>query len=343
TSASPPENSVTVRSGITEEDCLLVEIVDCGTGLPPGELHAINERLAAPPAPDASVSRQMGLFVVSKLAGRHSIRVRLRQQRGDFGITASVLLPPALVSVDSSAESLVPTPSAVDGAFGAGWSGTNPDMPLRVRVVEGAADSDQLTPSSICGLMTVRRRRPRTAEEEWFELFGHEEPAHGLDQTPPSGSGPVADVPEARSVADVPEQAREEIFESVSAWFRADRSAAPPMPTAVEWRSAGDDGWSAAKVLRTQVDEVTAVGLPRRQPGAQLMPGSAGPSSSDLAPRANISARTAEEVRGRLSSYQRGLRYGRHSRFGLGDRLARTPARQGYSDEGSCHSEEGSQ
>ncbi|MGH3926110.1 MAG: sensor histidine kinase, partial [Pseudonocardiaceae bacterium] len=169
TSASPPDNTVTVRSGITEEDCLLVEIIDRGTGLPPGELHAINERLAAPPAPDASVSHQMGLFVVSKLAGRHSIRVRLRQQRGDFGITASVLLPPSLVSVDSSAESLLSSPPGFDGAFGTAWSGANPEMPLRVCVVDDAADSDQLSPSSIGGLMTVRRRRPRTAEEEWFE------------------------------------------------------------------------------------------------------------------------------------------------------------------------------
>lgn len=286
----------------------------------------------------------MGLFVVGKLAARHSIRVRLRQQRGDFGITASVLLPPCLVSEDTSDTSVEPpdsSPPAFDGAFGTAWSGTNAELPLRVCVVEGATDPDQLSPSSIGGLMTVRRRRPRTAEEEWFELFGHEEPAHEQIRTPPSGS--VADVPESGSVAGVPQQTGEEIFKSVSAWFQAGRPAVPPVPTARAWQSAGDDGWSAAKVLRTRVDfEVTDAGLPRRQPGAQLMPGSAGPSRPGPAPGSNISARTAEDVRGRLSSYQRGLRHGRHSRVGLGDRLARTPARQGYSDEDSRHPEEDS-
>ncbi|MGH3942820.1 MAG: sensor histidine kinase [Pseudonocardiaceae bacterium] len=344
TSASPPDNSVTLSSEIMEEGDLLVEIIDCGTGLPPGELYAINERLAAPPAPDASVSGQMGLFVVGKLAARHSIRVRLRQQRGNFGITASVLLPPCLVAVDTSVESLMTGPPVFNGAFGTGWSGENGELPLRVCVVEDAADPDQLSPSSIGGLMTVRRRRPRSAEEEWFELFGHEEPESGQCPTPPSGSGPEADVSESRSVPDVPEQAREEIFESVSAWFRTERSAAPPVSTTLEeWRSAGDDGWSAAKVLRAQADcEITRSGLPRREPGAQLIPGSAGFPRSGPASAVNISARTAEEVRGRLSSYQQGLRHGRHSRFGLDDRLAHTPARQEHSDESSCHPEEGS-
>jgi len=381
TSASPPDNSVTLRSGITEEGDLLVEIIDCGTGLPPGELHAINERLAAPPAPDASVSRQMGLFVVSKLAARHNISVRLRQRRGDFGITAAVLVPSSLVSAESPAEPLVSGSPARDGAFGTAWSGTNTET-LRVCVVEDAANPDQLSPSSIGGLMTVRRRRPRTAEEEWFELFGHEEPEHGPDRVPPSGSGTVAAVPESETVVAVPQQAREEIFESVSAWFREEHSVSPgqaapeqvapeqaapddqidetsetsetslsppglgrlPMPTALEWRSAGDEGWYAAKALGTRVDfEVTTAGLPKRQPGAQLIPGSAGPSRPGLAPSSNGSARTAEDVRGRLSSYQRGLRHGRHSRFSLGDRLARTHARQGYPSEGLRHLEEGSQ
>ncbi|MGQ0773580.1 MAG: sensor histidine kinase [Pseudonocardiales bacterium] len=373
TSASPPDNSVTLRSGITEEGDLLVEIIDCGTGLPPGELHAINERLAAPPAPDASVSRQMGLFVVSRLAARHNISVRLRQRRGDFGITAAVLVPSTLVSAESPAEPLLSGSSARDGAFGTAWSGTNAET-LRADVVEGAADPDRFSPSSIGGLMTVRRRRPRTAEEEWFELFGHEEPEHGPDRVPASGSGTVAAVPESGTVVAVPQQAREEIFESVSAWFRQEQSVSPgqaapeqmtpddqidetsetslsspglgslPVPTALEWRSAGDEGWYAAKALGTRVDfEVTTAGLPKRQPGAQLIPGSAGPSRPGPAPSSNRLARTAEDVRGRLSSYQQGLRHGRHSRISLGDRLARTHARQGYPDEGSRHPEEGLQ
>ncbi|HEX2299159.1 MAG TPA: nitrate- and nitrite sensing domain-containing protein [Pseudonocardiaceae bacterium] len=55
--AGPPDTTVTLASTLTEDGGLLVEITDCGTGLPPGELYAINERLASPPVVDVSVSR----------------------------------------------------------------------------------------------------------------------------------------------------------------------------------------------------------------------------------------------------------------------------------------------
>lgn len=377
TSASPPDTPVAVRSGITEEGGLLVEIIDGGTGLPPGELNEINERLASAPAPDASVSHQMGLFVVGKLAARHQIRVRLRQQRGDVGITAAVLLPPSLVAVESWASSAEPlaapfvppsmspsmsTTAAFDGEFGTAWSAANGEVPLRVCVVEGEAEEDQLSPSSIGGLMTVRRRRPRTAEEEWFELFGHDEPRQGPVRVPPTGSATVTGVPEPGAVAGVQREVHEEIFEAVSAWFLERRSASPeravperavpdgpvevttprtgpsrrPVPTALDWRSAGDEGWHAAKVLRTRVDfEVTAAGLPRRRPGAHLMPGSAGPVRLGPASGSNGTARTAQDVRGRLSSYQWGLRHGRQPHVSPGNLAARSHARQGHPEEGS--------
>ncbi|MGH8917901.1 MAG: HAMP domain-containing sensor histidine kinase, partial [Actinomycetes bacterium] len=216
TSASPPDTSVSVRSTLTEDGGLLVEVIDCGTGLPPGELHAINERLAAPPALDVPVSHQMGLFVVRRLAARHHIRVRLRQQRGDFGITAAVLVPASVVSVDS----LAAIEPAGDAACGTAWSETTAEVPMQVCLVDGADEEDPLSPSSIGNLMTVRFRRPRTAEDEWFELFGHAEPEYGGDpvdaEQPRPEQGPAPPSGSA-TAAEVPQQAHEEIFEEVSA------------------------------------------------------------------------------------------------------------------------------
>ncbi|MFN2494544.1 MAG: nitrate- and nitrite sensing domain-containing protein [Pseudonocardiaceae bacterium] len=335
TSAGPPDTPVTLSSALTEDGGLLVEIVDCGTGLPPGELHAINERLASPPVVDVSASRQMGLFVVSRLAARHRIRVRLRQQRGEFGITAVVQLPPSLVST-SSAESADPAPQR---SATTEWSGTDVDLPLQVSVVEGTAEPDLFSPSSIGSLGFPRRRSPRTAEQEWLELFGRDEPDQApLGPVEPAPSAPVAaqcpppmpsGLPEP--ALEQPPQVREEIFEEVSVWFQerrsvpvggsarngdADETATPPVP-APEWHSAADAGWHAANALRTPVDHgVTEAGLPRRRPQTHLVPGSAGPSSlaaQDASPAP--ATRTPDDVRVRWSSYQRGLQHGRHARL----------------------------
>ena len=59
--------------------------------------------------------------------------------------------------------------------------------------------------------------------------------------------------------------------------------------------------------------EFTAIGLPRRQPRALLVPGAAGgPEAAQTAP-----VRSAESIRGRLASYQQGIREGRQARRNL--------------------------
>jgi hypothetical protein len=76
--------------------------------------------------------------------------------------------------------------------------------------------------------------------------------------------------------------------------------------------SLADEGWRAARgVTAARGDELTAAGLPKRRPRARLVPGSAG--SAVLASLATPS-RSAESVRGRLSSYQQGVRMGRENR-----------------------------
>ncbi|MCO1653591.1 sensor histidine kinase [Pseudonocardia humida] len=80
-----------------------------------------------------------------------------------------------------------------------------------------------------------------------------------------------------------------------------------------DFATAADQGWRAAEAVRGQSapPEVTAAGLPRRTPLARLVPGSAA-TTDTTAPVAQ--RRDAEAVRGRLASYQRGVRSGRESR-----------------------------
>ncbi len=76
---------------------VLINVIDSGVGLPADRLVDLNHRLDNPPAADVSVSRHMGLFVVSHLAARHGVRVRLRpgEQRG---LIALVWIPERLIT-----------------------------------------------------------------------------------------------------------------------------------------------------------------------------------------------------------------------------------------------------
>jgi signal transduction histidine kinase len=92
-------------------------------------------------------------------------------------------------------------------------------------------------------------------------------------------------------------------------------------PAGQAFATAADEGWRAASgIAAERPDELTAAGLPKRRPRARLVPGSAG--SAVLAAPASPT-RSAESVRGRLASYQQGVRQGREIR------LRRDPGRTG--------------
>ena len=84
------------------------------------------------------------------------------------------------------------------------------------------------------------------------------------------------------------------------AWTDQDRSLLQPLPDS-EPESA----------------DLTPAGLPRRRPMAQLIPGSPGNSADtgSASPGGPPAARNADQVRGRLASYQSGVRQGRENRM----------------------------
>lgn len=83
------------------------------------------------------------------------------------------------------------------------------------------------------------------------------------------------------------------------------------------WQSPADEGWQAAQALLNKAPEAkTTAGLPKRTPKAQLVPGSAAPKPQSLtqtAQRPPLPPRSADAVRGRMSSLQSGVRKGRHA------------------------------
>ncbi len=360
TSGAHQQTTVTLRSTLTEDKGVLVEIIDSGTGLPPAELQAINDRLASPPVVDASVSRQMGLFVVSRLAAQHGITVRLRQRLGQIGITAAVSLPSFVVSIDSrpSNGSRLSNDRAPEGLATTEWSGVDAPLPLQVSVIDEAVAADLFSPASI-GIVTSPPSSSRTAEQEWRELFDDDrsrsqsqsplEPLAGQragDRLDPLASPlPLS----SAAATEQPQEVREEIFEMVSAWFRERQSASASngdttemaaqsngvsSTNAHEWRSPLDEEWQAAQALATPVDNgVTTAGLPKRQPLAHLVSGAEGIGRSIPASMPAVAVRVPDDVRGRLSRYQHGLRVGRHARIGPDDQPTMTDTLQGRIEE----------
>ena len=354
TGVAPQGTTVTLDSALTEDKSLLVEITDSGPGIAVDELQQFNARLATTAAVDLSAPGQMGLFVVRELAAQHGISVRLRQRPGGGGITATVLLPPSLVTVDLRTPTDRGRASTSEPESGSsGWSWSQGQPPLQVSVIDEATEGELFSPASInpasLGVVTSQRSQPLTAQQEWLELFGDGDRSGGrADQAAvaaitdaPDGAAQLARSQPGTSTratgggaAGQPGEVREEIFEMVSAWFREQQSApVKDAPTAAtEWWSPFDEGWQAAQALRAPVDhDFTPAGLPKRQPRAHLVPGADG----DVLPTPVAAAptRTADAVRGRLSRYQRGLNVGRHAQISPDDHLSWTDTLQRPFDE----------
>ncbi|MFD5174854.1 ATP-binding protein [Nocardia sp. NPDC058379] len=143
---SPPSTSVAVIVGRAVDGGYLIEITDRGLGMSADDLQTTNDRLASGGEVTIETARRMGLFVVGRLAKRHTITVSLRRtstQAPQPGITASVHLPSALVSppptvsgpptgpnpiVSTGSHALVPSAIGPHALTPADITGPNPVM-----------------------------------------------------------------------------------------------------------------------------------------------------------------------------------------------------------------------
>jgi len=110
---SPPNTRVTVRGDEVGRGTVL-EIEDRGLGMSDAALAAANERINAPEV-DLLDSRQLGLFVVNRLAQRLKVRVSLRHSVYG-GVCAVVFIPKELLRAPSGPR---PLETAGGGALAA--------------------------------------------------------------------------------------------------------------------------------------------------------------------------------------------------------------------------------
>jgi hypothetical protein len=298
------------------------------------QLRQVNWRLENPPAADVEVSRHMGLFAVAHLAARHGIKVRMRTgARG--GLIAHVWLPSIVIARDTGSGPMdgihtARASAVVQAVTRAAKSPRDPAAAAPTAEQRFAAAPLAETPVAAAPLAegspavgpetevpppiaTLAEELPATAP-----LMAEPPATASLAEEPPAGAPPaevpLVVVPEA---AQFTPEARLTSFESVeSDWFHARRQPPPPVtPPAVTPRQTAlareppsDDGRRAAETILTPaVGGVTAAGLPRRIPRANLVPGSTG----DREDRPAGPAEPAEVMSIRLADFQRGSRRAR--------------------------------
>lgn len=155
---------------------------------------------------------------------------------------------------------------------------------------------------------------------------------------------PIAPSAAAGSAPLLRRQPGKALAESESGDARTSRSPVPPPPAPASTRpaeapagdwGAADDGWRAAEALAAPVStELTPTGLPRRQPRALLVPGAvSSPDGLEPAEPTSSPVRSAESIRGRLASYQQGIREGRQTRHNPAQRADGSPAQQDGEEE----------
>jgi signal transduction histidine kinase len=320
TAFSAPDTQVTISSHRGRGRAVVIDIVDHGIGMNDAELARANTSLAEAEGVEGRVSRRLGLFVVARLASQHGVRVRLHGGADIPGLRVTVTVP---------ADVVVPEPEPIPTGLGL--------LTQEPRVAEPPSDSE----------MTIIIPVVPAVESSGVNLF------HPLSDVDGEAGALVAEPvtkPEGTPIYD---------DMLLSAWFQATKperstsrvdGAVPDAATEDEepvWPAEADEGWRKADAISAMAGstELTAAGLPKRQPRARLMPGGVSPETGEateasaspasptmpvestvgtpvtpavpVAPAASAGsaggrhARDPELVRHRMSGFQRGVRRGR--------------------------------
>ncbi|MEZ3177800.1 nitrate- and nitrite sensing domain-containing protein [Streptomyces pimonensis] len=204
TSFSPPDLPVEVSGWLLENGEVVLSVRDEGIGMTGERLERLNSRLSDfDPETTYDVETEdglgLGLYVVARLAHRHGVRVRLREQK-QGGIAAVVVLPAPLLAPaapDAAPAGGSAPPRALPGAGAeAGSHGrTKSDDPLvalaekavRHQGPPGGENPDE--PAGTPEAADADDSSPSLAEEAAENSAGRPEKARAEDAGEPAGSG----------------------------------------------------------------------------------------------------------------------------------------------------------
>ncbi|MER6952747.1 MULTISPECIES: nitrate- and nitrite sensing domain-containing protein [unclassified Streptomyces] len=228
TSFSPPDLPVEVSGWLLESGEVMLSVQDEGIGMTEERMGRLNARLAEfdPETPydqEGEEGLGLGLYVVARLAHRHGVRVRLREQK-QGGVAAVVVLPTPLLAAAPTAAIPSATPaSAAHQTFtlpGADAEANSNVLPGRAKstdpliaLAEKAARQAE-TPEPTPEPAPVRA--PETAAETTMELLlptpqPESAPAPELEpeESGDDSSAEHSRVPDVLDVTDAPDAAVE--------------------------------------------------------------------------------------------------------------------------------------
>ncbi|MFI1732977.1 nitrate- and nitrite sensing domain-containing protein [Streptomyces acidicola] len=313
TSATPPELSVEISAWLLESGEVMLSVQDDGLGITADRLERLNTRLKKfdPEEPydqEDGDGLGLGLYVVARLAHRHGIRVRLREQK-EGGIAAVVVVPKPVLATPSTAAA---TPGPTAGATslpGADAEANSNVLPGRSAVVvhEPDGDSDPLIEAA----ERVLRDR-ETAEDTGRDEAVQDEPVQGDDAV-------RADEPaEAEPAPETVSETTMELFAPVPPTDPdPDPDLGPdPAPTTDPYaigpdahERAADEGGAAhpeedphaSATAQSEAPRLTDKGLPKRTPRI---------TAPTAAPKPRAGGVNAEELRRRLGGFHQGAKEG---------------------------------
>ncbi|MCX4428381.1 sensor histidine kinase [Streptomyces mirabilis] len=294
TAFSPPHTKVLMGGTRQPDGSLLIEIQDEGIGMSESDLARANRHVATDAATDAPASRQLGLFVVGRLAGRHGIAVNLSSQPGVRGLRARVLVPAKLVTAQAPAHTdqpgtmaerlavTLPTRTRGGRTDGGNAASRPPQRPFAVAAVTTRPDpADKDAP-----------RKP--TDPSWFPLAASASASATAPAAPSAGNS--VDTPVPRAATEEPAPVPSSSTEAPDAPEPTGRPAPAPAVRRPAGRSAQEPDQSA---------DLTQAGLPKRVPRTRSAPARAERSATGDGAAASPNANRAHSF---LSSYQSGIR-----------------------------------
>ncbi len=317
---SPPHTTVQVH-GERVANGYVLEVDDRGLGMTADTLLDANLRLAETPDFELSDTDRLGLFVVSRLAQRHGVRVSLRNSAYG-GTTAVVLIPNALLTDTTDEDTSHTGERVIPGA--ATWTapeeqqqtGTLPDE-IAVSVAADAPEQGfrdwGMVPTATAvaeDFMApdVERRRPRIPLRAFDLPEQHHQPA---EQT--GRPGYEQQLPVRPESADRPRTGRilADGNTPLPRRRRAATLAGPPQNHPAPPQTHGGAGPAGTGQTVARPPD----GLPRRVRQASLAPQlrdhDPGRTAPSAAAQQSLSEHDADAVRTRMASLQRGWQRGR--------------------------------
>ncbi|MFJ6834927.1 nitrate- and nitrite sensing domain-containing protein [Streptomyces sp. NPDC091209] len=291
TSFSPPDVPVEVSGWLLESGDVMLSVQDEGIGMTDERMRHLNARLSEFDPEDTYDQESgeglgLGLYVVARLAHRHGVRVKLREQK-QGGVAAVVVLPKALLatapssSVPAATRHVGGAPAvALPGADAEANSNVLRGRSIRTTPVSAAADDED--PLIAAAKAAVREAAPE------LEAAPRQAPVTAPE---PAAQTPVIPAPrEPEPVTDPePELTSETTMELWLPDFAPDTSG-PEAPTSGDFELAAPAPAAPAPAATAPAGPAPAVAAPAGLAPAVAAQG--GSPTSDFAETPSGSPRT---------------------------------------------------